>query len=284
MRKLLVGFLLLGTLLAQTLLYTSTSLQNTNAADKTKIAVTNDYDDEGNLNDPVIDNWEPSKLNQNITDPKNMLGSSRSRVISAINTAISQVGENVFVVFIPRFDGAINGEDWCKKTAEKSNLASNAVIFAVAYDRGEQTIYIPRDSQKLDPSKISTVSEIAQKFLSQGDWGKSAEAVINAIIALTDKPIYIPFITYGIIILMVLLMISAVIYKLLHRQTGGRRRQTSKNILGLGKKDIEKLSHKEEFDPTQTSTTLTAIKIEETSTTNQKITQDMINENNNKHK
>jgi hypothetical protein len=219
------------------------------------------------LEDSIVDKWEPNVILQSITDPKNMLGSTKTLVNDAILKAQTEANEYVYFVIIPRFDGAINGEDWCNKSAEKSNLSLNAVIFAVAYETGEQTVYIPAGSPNLDIKKLKPISDVAQEFVTKGQWSSAAIAVAEAVIAQTTKATYSPIAMWVIIGLIIIFIIGLFVFKILIQSSSRHKKQSSFNPLDIEQSDKDDFHHDAEFDPTITSTSLVAIKIDEQSDT-----------------
>jgi hypothetical protein len=66
-----------------------------------------------------------------IADPGGVLGSRTGDVRAALDDYFTQTGGQLFVVFVPSFDG-LDGPDWADASAARSNLSSADILFAVA--------------------------------------------------------------------------------------------------------------------------------------------------------
>lgn len=143
--------------------------------------------------------YQPAVLTSQIVDPNNILNTSRAEVQEAIDRVWTEAQEKLYVIFLPRFDGATTPDEWIDKTAELTGLTANSVIYAVAYESGQLTVFIPETSENLSVSHLNNIANAAESHLVNAAWGDSVKAVAESIIAQTVIPPYNYF--FGIIIL-----------------------------------------------------------------------------------
>ncbi len=77
----------------------------------------------------------PGNLASEITDTAGVLGTDTARVQQALDTLRTDTGYQLFVAFVPTFDG-LDGQSWADKAATASGFGRDDVLLAVAVDEG----------------------------------------------------------------------------------------------------------------------------------------------------
>ena len=125
---------------------------------------------------------DPLNISGPVTDPAGVLGSRTAEVETALNSYADQTGFQLFVVYVPTFDG-MDGADWADQTAVKSNIGTADVLLAVATRERSFGISVD-DSNPLSDSDIDSLErEYILPELRDSDW---AGAAIAAAEGLTD--------------------------------------------------------------------------------------------------
>jgi hypothetical protein len=126
---------------------------------------------------------EPMKLQDPITDPQNVLSDKKTQLYDAIKDVKNKTNQNLWVIFVPSFDGAnedinkdgkIDSNDWVDSVAKSSNLGADDVILAVATTKHEMVVYISSESRYLKQKNLDIITNATMVSLQQGEWGKAA--------------------------------------------------------------------------------------------------------------
>jgi hypothetical protein len=206
--------------------------------------------------------YNPATLVEQLTDPTNILSDNKPKVLEAINQVLADSKERLYVVFLPRFDGATTPDEWAAKTAELSGFTSNCVLYAVAYESGHLAIYIPKDSKNLSFDKISNIADAAQPFLENAAWSDSVKAAAASIINQTVIQTENYLIVFSIIGVGILGLIGYLLWFFVFRSSAKAKRQAKRKAKVRPLGEVEELHQNlESIDPNVSSTNLAAEKI-----------------------
>jgi hypothetical protein len=226
--------------------------------------------------------YHPAELTSQIVDPNNILSASRTEVQEAIDRAWSEAQEKLYVIFLPRFDGATTPDEWIDKTAELTGLSPNSVIYAVAYESGQLTVFIPEDSVNLSVSHFSNIANAAESHLVNAAWGDSVKAVAESIVAQTVLPAHNYFLIVIIIGAVGLGVAGYLIYFFVFRNKRKVKKAARRAVKSIAEPIVkatdefgnpvapveaekivsELVQNPEVIDPSVTSTDVAAIKID----------------------
>ena len=117
----------------------------------------------------------PVSVNGPITDTRDVLGDRTDEVRGALDDYFDATGRQLFVVFVPTFDG-LAGQDWATASAARSDLASQDILLAVATEDRAYG-YSVDDEQQLSDDDLQRVERDAiLPRLRQEDWAGAAIA------------------------------------------------------------------------------------------------------------
>lgn len=117
----------------------------------------------------------PLSVNGPITDPGGVLGARTDEVRAALDDYFNATGQQLFVVFVPTFDG-LDGQDWATASATRSDLASQDILLAVATEDRAYG-YSADDEQQLSDGDLQRVErDKVLPRLRQEDWAGAAIA------------------------------------------------------------------------------------------------------------
>ncbi|WP_171059030.1 MULTISPECIES: TPM domain-containing protein [unclassified Arthrobacter] len=117
-----------------------------------------------------------------IVDPSGVLGSKKGEVQDAIKKLGADHATVLHVVIVKKFENPTNREAWSDAVAEKANLGSNALIFAVATDTRQYVLN--KGGSKITTAQIENIkSKAIGPQLANDNY---AQAAINAAAAIGD--------------------------------------------------------------------------------------------------
>ncbi|PNI10153.1 peptidase [Arthrobacter sp. AFG7.2] len=117
-----------------------------------------------------------------VVDSAGVLGSQRAEVQEAIKKLGTEHATVLHVVTVKKFENPTNREAWSDAVAEKANLGSNALIFAVATDTRQYVLN--KGGSKITAAQIENIkSKAIGPQLATENY---AQAAINAAAAIGD--------------------------------------------------------------------------------------------------
>ncbi|WP_199775252.1 TPM domain-containing protein [Arthrobacter sp. PGP41] len=117
-----------------------------------------------------------------IVDPSGVLGSKKGEVQDAIKKLGADHATVLHVVIVKKFENPADREKWSDAVAEKANLGSNALIFAVATDTRQYVLN--KGGSKLTTAQVENIkSKAIGPELAKDNY---AQAAINAAAAVGD--------------------------------------------------------------------------------------------------
>ncbi len=117
-----------------------------------------------------------------VVDAAGVLGSQKAEVQDAIKKLGSEHATVLHVVTVKRFENPADREAWSDAVAEKANLGSNALIFAVATDTRQYVLN--KGGSKITTAQIENIkSKAIGPQLANDNY---AQAAINAAAAIGD--------------------------------------------------------------------------------------------------
>ncbi len=139
----------------------------------------------------------PMRLDTQLTDEADVLGSRQGEAQAALDELRSRTGLQLFVVFVHSFDGD-PAQEWTDETATRSDLGDRDGLLAVA-TRDRSYAYSFDQAFPLTDAQLADVARVAiEPALAQNDW---AGAVVGAsdgyAAALAGQPIPPPRVTPG---------------------------------------------------------------------------------------
>jgi hypothetical protein len=245
------------------------SAEPTESSDKSDVTTTNEAD------------YVPAELTAQIVDPNNVLSESKAEVQDALDRVWVEAQEKLYVIFLPRFDGATTPDEWIDKTAELTGLTANSVIYAVAYEAGQLTVFIPDNSVNLSVSNLNSIASAAGPYLETAAWGDSVKAVAESIISQTVVPPQNYFLVLIVIIAVGLAIAGYLVYFFVFRKkrkakkTARRATPSFTATTALTEEELiqatendeaveivsELVQNPEVIDPSVTSTDVAAVKL-----------------------
>ncbi len=114
----------------------------------------------------------PARLATQVTDPAGVLDSS---VAPALRELSDKTGIQLFVVFVPSFDGT-PAQEWTDETARLSGLGDRDALLAVATTDRAYAYSFPPDSRLSDGELTDVAAERIEPALSRGDWSGAVVA------------------------------------------------------------------------------------------------------------
>ncbi len=123
----------------------------------------------------------PARLADQLTDDAGVLDAAgRSAIAQAQQQLRDAGGTQLFVVFVPGFDGR-SGSDWAAGTAAASGLGGGDVLLAVAVQDRAYGVDVPQDF-RLDAAAIDAlVAQDVEPRLADGDWAGAAVAFADGL-------------------------------------------------------------------------------------------------------
>lgn len=135
----------------------------------------------------------PITVEDQLEDTKQILSPSDADHINAEIDKVRESGVNLYVVLVDNFDGTSSADQWCIDTGEKSKLASNAVIFAIAGTERSYAICSGPDSAVPQGTLTAAASSAAQAMRGEEVSGPVlTDAVIRLRERLTDDAAQAP--------------------------------------------------------------------------------------------
>lgn len=111
-----------------------------------------------------------------ITDTAGVLSSSdRAEVQEALDSYQEETGFQLFVVFVPSFDG-LSGADWSDQTATKSGLGTTETLLAVAVNDRKYGTSVPNEHPISDSDFARIEADGIEPALAEDDWAGAAIA------------------------------------------------------------------------------------------------------------
>ncbi len=117
----------------------------------------------------------PARLGTQVTDPAGVLDSS---VAPALRALQDKTGIQLFVVFVPSFDGT-PAQEWTDETARLSDLGDRDALLAVATTDRAYAYSFPPDSRLSDGELTDVAAERIEPALSRGDWSGAVVAAAD---------------------------------------------------------------------------------------------------------
>lgn len=105
---------------------------------------------------------DPLTVENQLEDTKQILTPAQADTINAEIDKVRDSGVNLYVVLVDNFDGSRSADQWCIDTGEKSKLASNAVIFAIAGTERSYAICSGPDSNVAQGTLTAAANSAAQ--------------------------------------------------------------------------------------------------------------------------
>lgn len=121
---------------------------------------------------------DPMNLPGEITDPAGVL-SDTPAVQAALDTLRADTDMQLFVVYVPTFDG-LSGEDWANKTYALSGFGVDDALLAVATDDRRYGLVIDLDAPISD-AQFSSISRAVEDKLTAKDWDGAAITAANTL-------------------------------------------------------------------------------------------------------
>ncbi len=121
----------------------------------------------------------PGNLASEITDTAGVLGADTTSVQQALDTLRTDTGYQLFVAFVPTFDG-LDGQSWADKAATASGFGRDDVLLAVAVDEGRYGFSVDNGIALTD-AQLSTVERTVETHLHDGDWAGAAIAAADGL-------------------------------------------------------------------------------------------------------
>ncbi|MDO8121633.1 TPM domain-containing protein [Isoptericola sp. b490] len=119
----------------------------------------------------------PGNLAGEVTDTAGVLGSDTARVQGAIDRLQSDTGFQLFVAYVPSFDGTPPA-DWANATFDASGLGDDDALLAVAVT--DRRYYVLVDSTLTD-AQVATVRRAVEEHLGKDDWAGAAIAAADGL-------------------------------------------------------------------------------------------------------
>lgn len=127
---------------------------------------------------------DPITVTSQFEDPGQIIPSSATAPINEQIDAARDSGINLYVVIVDSFAGASSADQWCTQTGEKSHLASNAVIYALAARERSYAICAGPSSPVPQSQLTAAANKAAQTLRGQE---VDATAVTKAVEKLRER-------------------------------------------------------------------------------------------------
>ncbi|PZA19273.1 TPM domain-containing protein [Modestobacter versicolor] len=121
---------------------------------------------------------EPLALTDQVTDTAGVLD-DQSGDEAAIERLRTEQDVQLFVVYVDTFDGAADGTAWAQRTAERSGLGGNDLLFAVAVEDRAYGVSTGQAVSISDSDIDQVISSDVEPELAADDWD-------GAVVALAD--------------------------------------------------------------------------------------------------
>lgn len=119
----------------------------------------------------------PSNLPSDITDTAGVLDEGAVR--SALDALRSDTDQQLFVAYVPTFDG-LDGPSWAEQTFDLSGMGSSDVLLAVAVDDRRYGLYVGAGNTLTD-SQLDAVEVAVEDRLAVDDWTGGAVAAADTL-------------------------------------------------------------------------------------------------------
>lgn len=128
---------------------------------------------------------DPVDVRGPITDDAGVLGSDEPKVRRALDTFFEQTGYQLFVVYVPSFDG-MDGQQWADESAKVSRLGTTDILLAVATDERSFGIKDFDDSPLTDDELEQVERDHLLPALRENDWSGAAVATVDGLTQALD--------------------------------------------------------------------------------------------------
>lgn len=138
----------------------------------------------------------PFRAPDRVTDRAGALDAAgRARVTEAVDRLRADRGYDLFVVYVPSFDGR-DGQQWADATAVASQLGRDQVLLAVATDNRVYGLSVDDGFPESDASILQIRRDSLEPALARGDWAGAAVGLADGLRG-TGSGIGIPLLVGG---------------------------------------------------------------------------------------